>query len=298
MTKPTLAPTVILQWLQERIGAVTDFHRLTEGQESQAFGYRHDGQDYVVRVNPTATGFRKDRFAHDRFATVDLPIPPVLVVDQLDAQHAACITRRLPGTTLQACDTDTVTRLTGPVDATLAAIAAADLTTTIGFGPFDPTGNAPYPSWRAFLLAARHRHRKPGRARVDQALIDRLLNVLGRLVDACPERRHLVHGDFGSNNVLTDGHRITGVLDWANALFGDPLYDVANVLFWAPWLECMRIQAAHLRATLPPDPDLEARLRCYQVHIALAELFASNDAADDLTRWLTDRALALLDHNT
>ncbi|WP_439897592.1 phosphotransferase, partial [Escherichia coli] len=55
----------------------------------------------------------------------------------------------------------------------------------------------------------------------------------------CPNVRALVHADFGSNNVLTDGHRITGVIDWSEAMYGDPLYDIANILFWRPWLDCM-----------------------------------------------------------
>jgi aminoglycoside phosphotransferase (APT) family kinase protein len=38
-----------------------------------------------------------------------------------------------------------------------------------------------------------------------------------------------VHGDFGSNNVLADGEHITGVVDWSEAMIGDPLYDVANI---------------------------------------------------------------------
>ena len=52
-------------------------------------------------------------------------------------------------------------------------------------------------------------------------------------------------GDFGSNNVLTDGSRITGVLDWSEAMIGDGMYDVANILFWRTWLACMEQQAQY-----------------------------------------------------
>ncbi len=38
-----------------------------------------------------------------------------------------------------------------------------------------------------------------------------------------------MHGDFGSNNVLADGTVTTGVIDWGEAMFGDPRYDIANI---------------------------------------------------------------------
>jgi hypothetical protein len=37
---------------------------------------------------------------------------------------------------------------------------------------------------------------------------------------------------FGSYNLMTDRRRITAVIDWDRALFGDPLYELANLLFW------------------------------------------------------------------
>ena len=42
-----------------------------------------------------------------------------------------------------------------------------------------------------------------------------------------PTERYLIHGDYGFNNVLADEGRVTAVLDWANAKFGDFLFDVA-----------------------------------------------------------------------
>ena len=38
--------------------------------------------------------------------------------------------------------------------------------------------------------------------------------------------------------MITDGTRITAVLDWDAAGCGDPLYDVGTALFWRTWLRC------------------------------------------------------------
>jgi hygromycin-B 4-O-kinase len=43
-----------------------------------------------------------------------------------------------------------------------------------------------------------------------------------------------VHGDMVNHNVLVQDPRITAVIDWGNALYGDWLYDAAWLIFWWP----------------------------------------------------------------
>lgn len=49
-----------------------------------------------------------------------------------------------------------------------------------------------------------------------------------RLRHMSSEKDILVHLDYHLRNVLTDGRRITGVIDWTNARAGDPRADVAR----------------------------------------------------------------------
>jgi len=44
--------------------------------------------------------------------------------------------------------------------------------------------------------------------------------------DRPPARRTLVHGDFRMGNVMVDGHRVSGVLDWELTHIGDPVEDL------------------------------------------------------------------------
>jgi len=60
-----------------------------------------------------------------------------------------------------------------------------------------------------------------------------------------PARRAICHGDFHPQNVLAEKGRVTGVLDWPNALVADPAYDVAStriILRFAP-VELMDVSA-------------------------------------------------------
>src|SRR5215207_1845243 len=54
--------------------------------------------------------------------------------------------------------------------------------------------------------------------------------LAARLRETAPREDSLVHLDYHLLNVMTDGKRITGVLDWTNARAGDPRADYARTL--------------------------------------------------------------------
>ena len=47
----------------------------------------------------------------------------------------------------------------------------------------------------------------------------------------------LVHGDMIIHNLLTDGEKLSGVIDWELARWGDPDYDIARLMYYQ---ECAR----------------------------------------------------------
>jgi hygromycin-B 4-O-kinase len=295
----TLTPSAcqtIQDVLQQRWGRISHFKPLAEGLDSQAFCFRQGTIDYVLRINRSIDGFRKDRFVYRRFANPNLPIPEVLDVGRLDETHAFCVSRRMRGLRLQEMDATRLPQLIGPGLRLLRTIAAVDIGKTQGFGRFDAEGVAPYARWQDFLTSINDPQQ------YDWAKSDRtdhlptvrsLCGIVTQLAADCPEERRLVHGDFGSCNVLTDGEKITAVIDWDRALFGDPLYDTANMLFWReeylrPLLERIAKQAQNL-------PNWHNRVFCYQLRIGLQELYdsASGIGTIDLT-WLTNRCKTIV----
>ena len=294
--KPTLSPQQIERRLRTLFPALptTLFLRpLAEGEESQAFAFDAGGQPLVVRINPARAGFDKDAYAHRHFCTPDLPVPRIHHIGSIDAKHVACISERLAGQTLQAADAATLAHSLGPTLAAWRAIGATDISSTTGYGPFDATGQAPFASWREFLHSAIDWPDAEWR-RLEESLAGRdMLALRDRLhaqIDALPETRSLVHGDFGSNNVLTEGGAISGVLDWEAARYGDPLFDLAGAYFWRPWLRCMARFADHCEAQLAHLPGYRARIDCYQLWMGLSELHENLQAGDEeMARWLARR---------
>lgn len=294
--KAGLLPAEIIAVLGHDFGGSIELQPLSEGMESQAFAFVADGQEFVVRVNRDDAGFAKDAFAWRHFAGPDLPVPEILAITH-KSDIALCVSRRAPGVTLQDVDSRRLPSLLEPVATVLDAMAAADISLITGAGPFDPQGRGAFADWPSYIAAIadeqRYAWRKVER-KAAMAAIRPLLAHIMPFAAACPGRRCLIHGDFGSNNVLVSADSVTGVIDWSEAMVGDPLYDIANILFWRPWLACMEEQARFFETIQPERLREKSLLAGYQLRIGLENIHQAAIAGDhaDFT-WALARSQAV-----
>jgi hygromycin-B 4-O-kinase len=296
MAKPVLADSVIQAALQERWGDVWAFKKLAEGLDSQAYGFCHRKADYVARINRSSRGFQKDAFVYRKFASPALPIPEIVDIAQLDDGHVVCISRRAPGVRVHDLTSVEFREVMASMTEVMAAIATSDLAGTAGFGRFDANGIAPHDTWKSFLTSVADPLQFDWKetSGVDMAVVGAAIELVMAFAGRCPERRRLVHGDFGSYNLMTDRGRITAVIDWDRALFGDPLYETANLLFWRE--ECLEQLILMLSAGSDGGPASKEPLLCYQLRIGLQEIYESATGETPVAlAWLTMRCKSLVD---
>lgn len=256
--------------------------RFANGEWSRAYAFQHGGADYVARFSALEEDFRKDQVAA-RYSSPALPIPRVLEVGEALGGFY-CLSERAPGGHLDVVDGAQMRRLLPSLFAALDAARGVDLSATSGYGGWGADGNATDPSWRATLLnvaadePASRTHGWRERLAASPTGCGQFDAALGRmraLVHYCPEERHLVHGDLLHYNVLVADRRITAVIDWGCAIYGDFLYDLAWFAFYAPWYPAWRgidfvAEAAHHYDAIGLEvPHFEERLRCYQLRIGL-----------------------------
>ena len=87
-------------------------------------------------------------------------------------------------------------------------------------------------------------------------------------IDAC-----LIHGDFGTGNILYQDGRISGIIDWSFRAFGDPAQDLGALL--ASYGEAF---VARVCAHYPALADCLTRARFYRGNYALIQaLYALRD---------------------
>jgi hygromycin-B 4-O-kinase len=291
MNGPAVDLDTATKFLVERFGdAVTDVAPAPrQGMWSSTYFFRERKRERVVRFADTAWNFEKDRF-FSRYSSPDLPIPNVFAIGAAhDGVHFA-VSERAHGVFLEDLDAAAMERALPALFRTLDAMRAADLSASTGFGAPLRNYDGERETWHDFLLAV---------AEDDPALPDNPVRgwwkalesrpeavrtfrdayaALTSRVDACPEARHLFHGDLLYGNVLVDGDRVSAVFDWQCACYGDFLYDLAWLTFWAPWypgLAAVDVRAAarrHYDAIELDVPEFATRMYCYELHIGLAHL--------------------------
>jgi hygromycin-B 4-O-kinase len=270
-------------FLRRRFGAGVDAVPVArQGEWSRAYAFRHDARDYIIRFSALGEDFRKDVLA-TRFASPALPIPAIIEIGETDDGFYA-ISERVPGSFLDELDPSGMRTLLPSLFAALDAMREAHLAGTTGYGIWGADGDAPHASWRAALLDVAYD--RPGdrihgwrdrlvAAPTGSQPFEQAYGRLGELIGSCPEERHLIHSDLLNFNVLVAGERISGVIDWGCAMWGDWLYDLAWLTFWAPWYPAWRgidfaAEATRHYAAIGLDvPNFAQRMACFQIHIGL-----------------------------
>ena len=164
----------------------------------------------------------------------------------------------------------------------LEAIANADVSPSRGYGAWNADGNGSFVRWHDYLASANENqttgyyadwHALFRESFLERDVFETIYRQMLHLMRFCPEERALVHNDFQFENILAEGARITGVIDWANALYGDPLYDVARLIAWSAhpgwWYDD---GAELLRARFGDAPQYDERISCYLCHLGLDDL--------------------------
>jgi hygromycin-B 4-O-kinase len=235
-----------------------------------------------------------------------LPIPQIIEIGTTGGGYFA-VSARAFGQPIDSLDSDGIRAALPALLAVLDALREIDVTGTSGYGIWAPDQAGPAPTWAQALLAvSQDNPRLPGwrqalaASPAGTALYDRAYDRLQQLTASLPEDRHLVHGDL-LRNMLVRGPRITAVFDWANALYGDWLYDPAWLIFCTPWFP--RLDAIDIAAGLQrhwdrhgiTPPDLQPRLQACLLHIGLGAMAynAYRQSWDDLILSARQTAQAL-----
>jgi hygromycin-B 4-O-kinase len=297
LDKATLSAFLEKEWSQP----ITKLEKLVEGEDSQALYFESGGKRYVLRINKSDYGFKKDAYAYEHFASKAIPIPTVLQIGKVDDEHTYCISNFIEGPTLQDLDRNSVEILLPATLEMQRAIADVDISHTSGYGEFNLSGSGKSASWQEWLLthissADFEWDAIVSKGMIERSFLEKVFTMFKRLVEQVPNERRLIHGDFGSNNLLTRGNKIVAVLDWDAACYGDWLFGVAGAYYWRNHLLCMGLAADYYERELRHLPYYQERINCYQLRAALIEMYVqANRGKQEKLNLHTKRCSELLD---
>ena len=266
------------------IDDVSELEPLPGGVFSRAFAFRAGGQAYVARLSAyghAAEAFAKDDYAVRHFSSPALPIPRVVARASTPIGHIA-VSERAVGRTLDQMSPAERQRLLPAMLDTFDAIGRADVSASQGYGSWNAQGIGEADSWHAYLAAASENamtgfyanwHALFRDSFLERDAYETIYQGMRRLLRYCPEDRALIHNDAHFENVLGEGERITAVIDWGNALYGDALHEIAQLAWWSAWPGWWYDDVAgQLDARYGAAPHYAERIACYQLHLGLDDL--------------------------
>lgn len=261
---------------------VTQVVALGAGAWSQAFAFRREDRDWVIRLGVHGQDFAKDQFAA-RFRSTALPIPQVTEVGQA-LGGAFAISERAFGDMLDTLDRPQMRAIIPAVLDMFDATRDADLSVTHGYGSWDALGNAPHETWAKYLLEIANDRPQNRTHGWREALTHSETGIepfsaayerLESLALTLPNTRQLIHSDLLNRNVLVADNHIAAVFDWGNATYGDALHDVAWFSYWSKYYPAMEgiDWEAEVKLRLEQQgldvSDFDQRLLAYKIHIGL-----------------------------
>ena len=304
--KPQIAEVEVLALLRERFAApIDDLAVVSGGQIAQTYGFSAGGAHYILRFTQhMGANLDKEVLIQRLLAATPVPVAPILYVGRRGDLHYA-ISRRMPGAPLTESPPNTYEEVFPALLQTLDDIHAVDVSATSGFGIFGDNGVGFFPSWRASLAFIREEepewdfygkwHTLFETTFLERDVWDAIYARMMELLAVCPEERSLVHGNYGFGNVLAVDMRITAVLDWLDAKYGDFLFDVAWLDFWSTELNVHRRFATHYAERSIAVPHYAERILCYQCYIALDGMrFFAKRQHEEPYRWVRDVILSRL----
>lgn len=268
----------VLQFLKKRFPTISTVQFIGAGMFSQAFSFSTNQGDFIIRINQDDEDFRKDDYAHRHYASAALPVPKMVNIGQFSDSHYYAITQKCPGRTHNEMSITAANKILPGLFQTLHAIHSIDVSSRKKWGLLDTQGQGLFESWEAYLLSFYNQKFAftwdflYAETFLQRDVVEYLQQKIVDLLPYCAGKKHLVHGDFGFDNLVVSGKTITGVLDWAEAKYGDFLYDVAYLDFWSKDIRYGHRLKAWYRRQGHYVPHFEERIACYMLHIGLGSM--------------------------
>ena len=307
--RPVVASEQVLALLGQHFSApISDLVSVEGGQVARTFAFRANAQEYIIRFNQDTmldSNLPKEVYLMRKFAGTAIPLPPILHVGRVGELHFA-ISCKMPGQMLELLSPQEVRDLVPQILDILAAIHGIDVSDTQGYGGFSDQGRGHFPSWSDHLhMIAREEAENDYFGKwyrlFDDTFLERDLyqDLYRRMCDLlvyCPEDRSLIRGGLSLRDMLAQDGKITAMLDWLDASYGDFVYDIAVLDFWWPWLGVRQAFQEYSQQRERELPFYAERLLCYECHHALGALrfFAKsgNEKGYQMVREIIQRKLA------
>ena len=279
--KTIIDEELVISCLKDNFSSnISNLEKITGGEGSQAYSFKVKKKEYIIRINKHYDlGFKKDEYAYKNYSKENIPIPKIYKIGKINNEYHFCVSQKADGNVLNAISSIDLEKLDDELFEILDKIHAIDISETIGYGKWNTNNQGDSKSWREKILSADENTKetveKPSlfeSSFLEKDYWDKIYSCMIKLLSYCSEERYLIHGDYSFDNILSDGNRITAVIDWEQSMYGDFLFDVAWLSIWSKKIDYEKLYLERCNKKNLKTKNTRERILCYKLYIGLQSL--------------------------
>ncbi|HEU5140212.1 MAG TPA: helix-turn-helix domain-containing protein [Bacillales bacterium] len=294
-----LSDQKIKTMIQHHFSSANHLRELNGGLVSQTYSFDADQHRYLFQVGNSLEAYEKERWVFQNFNDI-LPVREVLKIEQAENGRVYSISTFIEGNKLFDLNSQQLLNVVPSVMKTLEILESIEVPVQKGYGRYDQTGYAPYPTWLDFIEAVYNEKiynwstlEKKG---LDTEVVKVAIQELKTHINSVSlDKKRIVHGDLGSFNLLAKDDQIAGIIDWSLSLYGDHLYDKANILFWNE--DKLQPLIQKIKDQYITSSESKAKIYCYMLRIGLEEIYNTvilDEIGYDI-EWVANRLQTITD---
>lgn len=236
--KPTVEISEVEVVLRKHFSmGVTGITPLEGGNISAVFSFAVLDNEYIVKFCDLAGSFETEKFISTLLTTQGIPFPLCMELGKYKSLNYL-ISKKISGHILNSCTYEHQLGMLPEVIQILTRMNHVNLGTTKGYGMINSSGDGTYPSWKEHIIATYAEEQADSfwegwhnifkTSCLEKDVFDECYNRLLAYSTYNEPYRYFIHGDFHQYNILSNGQRITGVID-SNGKYGDFLVDLATL---------------------------------------------------------------------
>ncbi len=277
-----IKPKVTIQNTEKLLDELMfNIDKITDGQIARTFAFSSNNIDYFIQFNQKnmSQGTLNELIYKDKFLKSNIPLRQIVSNGDF-LEYKYLITEKTIGKSFEELDDNEFTMLLPEIIKTLKNIANSDTSEYKKYGWLDENGNGKFESWKSHLQSIKDE--EPGlfyenwHSLFDSSFLDKdkFYLYFDKMIDLfkyIPEKRELIHSGYCGGNVLFNQNKITAILDWQDARYGDSVYDLAYMIFWMEKDKSKKCIDEYIKAFEINSyiDNLFHRINCYKYYIGL-----------------------------
>jgi hygromycin-B 4-O-kinase len=285
--KTTFSEKQIIQIIRKLYPDAVNINNMIEGDTSQTYCFDTENAKLVIQTGRDLQGYKKEAYIYKTFHNI-INVRNVLRIDKVENDIYFCITEFINAERLQDLNSNELIKILEYIMNIFNILKKIDITGNTGFGYFNCKGIAQYKTWAEFIKAVYNEYQWGAINKETKELVLNCISEIKKYDNLLDNEKSLIHGDFGSSNVLNNDDKIY-LIDWSLSLYGDPLYDIANVLFWNE--ECLGPLISCINKRYLKDERTIRKIYIYILRIGLEEIYRTLEQKQNgyNNKWVENR---------